>query len=70
MTVSLRLPTRLAVALQRLAKATDRPKSYLIRKALETYIAEYADTQIALERLRDKDDDILETGDFRKSLGF
>ena len=69
MTVSLRLPDALAQALAQLSKATDRPKSYLLRKALETYLAEHADYQIALDRLRDKDDAIIDGTALRKRLG-
>ena len=49
MALSLRLPKELSKALDTLAAATDRPKSYLLRKALEMYLAEYADYQLALE---------------------
>jgi len=68
--VSLRLPERVAHELEKLALVTERPKSYLIRKAVETYLAEYADYQIALDRLHDKDDAILSSSELRKRLGF
>lgn len=64
--ISLRLPGDLNRALGDLMKLTDRPKAFLIRKAVETYIAEYADYQIALDRLRDKDDMILSSAEFKK----
>jgi RHH-type rel operon transcriptional repressor/antitoxin RelB len=67
--ISMRLPDELERALQKLAKIIDRPKSYLIRKAVETYLAEYADYQIALDRLRDKDDEIISGAEMRKRLG-
>ncbi len=67
--ISLRLPERLAHDLTKLAVVTDRPKSYLIRKAVETYLAEYADYQVALDRLHDKDDSILSGSELRKNLG-
>ena len=67
--MSLRLPDRVAQELERLAQATDRPKSYLVRKALETYLAEYADYQVALDRLRDKDDAVITGEELRKKLG-
>ena len=54
--MSLRLPSRLAQELGKLATTLERPKSYLVRKAVETYLAEYADYQLALGRLRDQDD--------------
>lgn len=67
--LSLRLPERTARELEKLASLTERPKSYLIRKALETYLAEYLDYQVALDRLRDKDDATLSGSELRKRLG-
>jgi RHH-type rel operon transcriptional repressor/antitoxin RelB len=67
--ISLRLPEKTLGGLEKLASLTERPKSYLIRKAVETYLAEYADYQVALDRLRDKDDAILSGSDLRKRLG-
>jgi RHH-type rel operon transcriptional repressor/antitoxin RelB len=67
--VSVRLPKDTAKALDDLAGATDRSRTYLIVKALETYLAEYGDYQVALDRLRDKDDPIISSADMRKHLG-
>ena len=64
--VSIRLRDRTAKALEELAKVTDRPKTYFIEKALESYLAEYADYQIALDRLRDKDDPVISSAELRK----
>ena len=69
MALSLRLPKELSKALDTLAAATDRPKSYLLRKALEMYLAEYADYQLALDRLRDNDDEIITAKELRKRVG-
>lgn len=67
--ISVRLPDEVAKALEELAKATERPKTFLIRKALESYLAEYADYQIALDRLRNKDDAVISGAELRKRLG-
>jgi len=66
--VSVRLPGHVARALDELAGATDRSRTYLIVKALETYLEEYADYLIALERWRDKDDPIISSAEMRKRL--
>lgn len=66
--VSLRLADDTARALEDLARATDRPKTYFIEKAIESYLAEYADYQIALDRLRDKDDLVVSSAELRKRL--
>ena len=67
--ISIRLPEDTAQALEEVAKATDRPKSYLILKALDAYLAEYADYQVALDRLRDKEDPVISSTELRKRLG-
>ena len=67
--ISLRLPDQVAKALTRLASTTERPKSYLIRKAVETYLVEYADYQVALDRLHNKDDAVISGTELRRQLG-
>jgi len=67
--LSVRLPDRTARALEKLSKMTDRPKTYFVAKALESYLVEYADYQIALDRLSDKDDPIISSADLKRRLG-
>lgn len=67
--ISVRLPESTAKALNELANATERSRTYLILRALETYLAEYADYQVALDRLRDKDDPVISAAELRKRLG-
>lgn len=50
-------------------RASERPKSYFIKKALELYLQEYEDYQIALARRADKDDEVLTLAQVRKALG-
>ncbi|MFA5787789.1 MAG: ribbon-helix-helix domain-containing protein [Actinomycetota bacterium] len=66
--ISLRLPDEMAKAIEELAEQTDRPRTYLILKALTAYLAEYADYQVALDRLRDKDDSVITSAELRKRL--
>jgi RHH-type rel operon transcriptional repressor/antitoxin RelB len=66
---SMRLEEKLDRKLQRLAKDTERPKSYFIKKALELYLDEYDEYQIALARRADKDDEALTLAQARKALG-
>ncbi len=68
-TLTLRVEDQLDRKLQRLAKETERPKSYFIKKALELYLQEYEDYQIALARRASKDDEILTMTQMRKALG-
>lgn len=57
--VALRLPESVTHQLEKIAKQLNRTKSFVIRKALEAYLNDYVDYQIALDRLNDKDDKIL-----------
>lgn len=66
--ISIRLPEEIARALDEPSKVTERPKTFLIRKALESYLAEYGDYEIALDRLRDKDDAVISGAELRKRL--
>ncbi|MDA4127868.1 MAG: ribbon-helix-helix domain-containing protein [Thaumarchaeota archaeon] len=57
--VSVRLPEDVAKQLDYLAKSLDRPKTYIVTKALREYLAEYEDYLIAMHRLNDKDDRVV-----------
>lgn len=67
--LALRLPDGLAKDLDAVARTTDRSKTYHIVKALELYLAEQADYRVALDRLRDKDDEVISSAAMRKRLG-
>jgi len=67
--ISVRLPKDLAKRLDGVAKETERPRSFIIQKALESYIEDFADLQIALDRLHDQSDPLISGKDLRKSLG-
>ena len=67
--VSIRLPDVLAKELDDISKETERPRSFHVQKALERYIEDFADVQIALDRLHDKQDRVVSGDELRKSLG-
>ena len=67
--ISIRIPDDLAQSLESLAETIDRPKTYVIRKAIEEYLRDYADYLIALERLKDKEDGIVSDGEMMELLG-
>jgi len=67
--ISIRLPKALADQIDIIAKETERPRSYIIQKALESYIEDYADLQVALDRLHDKTDPVISGKELRKTLG-
>jgi predicted DNA-binding protein len=67
--ITVRVPDTLVDQLDQLAVSLERSRAYLVKKAMEMYISEYADYLIALERLRDKDDDIISAQEMKNLLG-
>jgi len=67
--VSIRLPDVLARELDHIADETERSRSFHIQKALKSYIEDFADVQVALDRLRDQKDTVISSHELRKSLG-
>ena len=68
-TISVRVTDALAGELENVAKEAERPKSFIIQKAIEAYLADYADLQIALDRLRDTSDAVVSSKNMREALG-
>ena len=66
--ISLRLPDVLLKALDSVSKNTERSRTFILRKALENYLEEYVDYQIALDRLNDKDDAIISSKELRSRI--
>ena len=67
--ISIRISDELAKQLNSISEETERPRSFIVQKALESYMEDYADLQIALDRLRDQADPVVSSKEFRKSLG-
>jgi len=51
-----------------IAQQTERAMSFRIQKAVEMYIKEYADLQIALDRLNDPADPVISIQEMRTKL--
>ena len=67
--ISVRLPDELAERLNSVAVETERPRSFIIQKALESWLEEYADLQVALDRLHDTIDTVISGAELRNSIG-
>ncbi len=67
--ISVRIPDDLASKLDEIAKETERPKSFHVQKALESYLDEIADLQVALDRLHDTSDPVISIDEMRSELG-
>ena len=48
--ISVRLPKELADQLDSIAKETERPRSFIIQKALDAYIEDFSDLHVALDQ--------------------
>jgi len=67
--ISVRLPDTVAKKLSTVAHETERSRSFIVQKAVETYLDDFADLQVALDRLRDNTDPVVSSKEMRKSLG-
>jgi len=67
--LSVRLPDNLAKELNNVALTTERSKSFLVQKAIESYLHDQADLQIGLDRLRDPTDPVISMDEMRKEIG-
>ena len=66
--VSVRISNEIVKKLDELAEETERSRSFLIQKALEAYLEELADFQVALDRIRDVTDPIISLDEMREEL--
>ncbi len=68
-TISIRLPDEIAQLLDNVAQETERSRSFHVQKAVLRYLEEFADAQVAIDRLRDKDDPTITAEEMRRTLG-
>jgi len=66
--ISSRIPADIINNIDEIAQATQRNRSFHIKKALELYIENYADLQISLDRLQDGGDKIIDIDQMRNKL--
>lgn len=66
--MSLRLPEEIVATIQEIAVQRNRKQAEIIREALEWYCAEAADYQIALDRLMNPADPVIDESQLRKDL--
>lgn len=67
--ISLRLPEAILKPLDELSSDSERPRTYLIVKAIQNYLEECNDYKTAMERLHDESDKIISPAQLRKKLG-
>ena len=66
--ITARVPEALIQALDAAAAQLSRSRAQIIRQALERYLEDYDDLVVALERLRDPTDPVLDWDEVRRDL--
>ncbi|MCY4432055.1 YlcI/YnfO family protein [Candidatus Poriferisocius sp.] len=66
--ITARVPSELVEALDAAAEDLKRSRADIIRQALERYLEDYDDLEVALERLRDPADPVLDWDQVRHDL--
>lgn len=66
--ITARVPQPVIDALDEAAAQLRRSRAQLVREALERYLADYDDIAVALERLRDPSDPVLDWDEVRREL--
>lgn len=66
--ITARLPDEIVNALDRAAQTLHRSRADIIRQAIETYIEDFDDLSIAIERLRDPSDENIDWQEARRAL--
>ena len=66
--IPIRLEGELEIQLRRIAGELKRSQSYVIKEAIREYLEDTVDYEIAVARMKDKNDPILTLGQFKKTL--
>ena len=67
--ITVSLPGKLSKQVNSYCIETERPKSWLIQKALESYFKDLQDLEIALSRKLDNSDEEITLDEARRELG-
>lgn len=66
--ITARVPDELAQAVDAAAASLRRSRADVVRQALEKYVEDFDDLTVALERLRDPADPVLDWDDVRREI--
>jgi len=66
--ITARLPEDVVIALDRAAQALHRSRADIIRQAIESYIEDFSDLSVAIERLRDPADESVDWQEAKRAL--
>ena len=66
--ITARVPEELAEALDAVAAVLKRSRADLIRQAIERYLEDFDDLSVAVERMRNPSDPVLDWDEVRREL--
>ncbi len=66
--ITVRLPDEQTAALDAAAAALKRSRAEIVRQAVEQYLEDFDDLSVAVERLRDPSDPVLDWDEVRRGL--
>lgn len=66
--ITARLPDELVAGLDAAATALKRSRAEIVRQAVESYLEDFDDLSVAVERLRDPSDPVLDWDEVRHEL--
>jgi predicted DNA-binding protein len=66
--ITARLPDEVVEALDKAARTLHRSRADIIRQAIESYIEDFDDLSISIERLQDPTDEVLDWQEARRAL--
>ena len=66
--ITARVPDELAEALDAASTQLNRSRAEVIRQALERYLEDFGDLSVALDRLRDPSDPVLDWDEVRRDV--
>lgn len=66
--ITARMPDRLVKELDAAARSLNRSRAEVLRQAAEAYLDDYEDLRIAVERLQDPNDPVLDWEEVRREL--
>ncbi len=66
--ITARLPDELVQALDQTARSLNRSRAEVIRQAVERYLEDFDDLSVAIERLQDPNDPVLDWDEVKRDL--
>ena len=66
--ITARVPDELALSLNAAAAQLKRSRADVVRLALESYLEDFGDLSVALDRLRDPSDPVLDWDEVKREL--